>query len=175
MNNTCKKYIENMFYLLKFYHIQKYDMNELYNIFLNNVVIENLNFKEKGELEKLIFKCFIRKLEQEYDDRILVIPDFVKGFTKTIHIAIENKIGVYISNLTMAISINEFLKINKEHNIKYLFINENIYKELNKNNVIMNTKVIVVPNDIKYSELSSYLDRELEIEKCEKKVLSKTI
>lgn len=175
VNNTCKKYIENMFYLLKFYHIQKYDMNELYNIFLNNVVIENLNFKEKGELEKLIFKCFIRKLEQEYDDRILVIPDFVKGFTKTIHIAIENKIGVYISNLTVAISINEFLKINKEHNIKYLFINENIYKELNKNNVIMNTKVIVVPNDIKYSELSSYLDRELEIEKCEKKVLSKTI
>ncbi len=175
MDSTYKKYLENIFYLLKFCHIQQYDLNGLYNIFINNVIIENTNFKEKEELEKVIFKCFIRKLEIEDDDIILVIPQCMTGFTKNIHIAVENKIGVYVSNFSMAISIIEFLKINKEHSIKYLFMNESTYNELIKNNGTINVKAIIVPDDIKYSELSSYLDRELEKEKNEEKVLSKMI
>lgn len=173
--------IENLFYLLKFLNIKKYSLSELFKApepFKQKCNIKNEKSMAKStincyRLNELLVRCYFSKLEQEYDDRILVIPKEINfhplieyGYSKILYSLddelniSDNTIGIYVSNFSQAITINRALGF-KQSQIKYLFIKEKLCNELVKNKASINLKVIIVPDDIKYSELSSYLDKAL--------------
>ena len=187
--------IDNLFYLLKFLNINKYSLSELLmapESFHPKYNIKNEKSVTKStincyKLKELLVKSYISKLEKNYDDRILIIPKEIKfhplieyGHSKVLYSVddelniSDRAIGIYLSDSSQAITINRALGL-KQSQIKYLFMNEKIYNEFKKTYNTINTKVIVVPDYVKYSELSSYLDRELEKENNEEKVLSKKI
>ena len=184
--------IENLFYLLKFLNSEKYNLADLFmiEIYLNKNEINKNNDSEIGirsfKINEILVKSYLKKLERDYDERILVIPPIIEfnslityGYKNILNSVDDelninnNTIGIYVSNWSQVNMINRALWLNPSQ-IKYLFMNEDLFNELRNNGIgKRNAKIIVVPNEFKYSELSSYLDRELEKESKEEKVLSK--
>ena len=191
--------IDNLFYLIKFLNCKKYNLD---NLFMNEIYPNNKKNKfdtpnnskirvKSLKLIEILGKSYLKKLEREYDDRIFVIPKEIEfhQFIDTpfrimnVRNSLEN---LNISEKTIAIFVTNVGQLNimcralekDESNIKYFIITETLYdsyKELYKTlDDKIKQQIIIVPDDVKYGELSSHLNKELEKEKNEGKVLSKT-
>ena len=172
---------ENLFYLLKFFGINDYNLNHLVDTFQNSCIKlpEERNI-DYIEIQKIIIKSIFYKLEKEYDKRIAVVPgniDMSKNSSKVLSNIIErinnsNAIGVFVPNLD---EIDSFVYLMyRLNNIKYLMIPKDSLSLLDGNtfrysladNVIKfnnkDIKIIIVDDNIEYKDLSRYLDNAME-------------
>ena len=138
--------------------------------------------KIKSEDRELTVAISWNNIRNKDDERIFVLPKQVvfnsplssnatMNSLELLNID-EDKIAIMVNNWSQVTTIHRSIQKNNT-NIKYIIMPESLYnnyKDVFKNRIYDN--IIVVPNDTKYSELSSYLDKELE--KNNNKVLKKS-
>ena len=157
--------IDDIYYIMKFYGIGS---EREQSGFVNRV--------EKKMLETAFDEKTLSRLEEGYDNRILIIPKQIYFYPailfkcKPILMSLD---GLYIDENIKAIYLNnpshlypilrvlekETREKNKENNIKYLLLPESICAGTNEYDIAQ--KVVPIPNDIKYSELKSILTDEI--------------
>lgn len=186
IQNVSTISINDLFNLLIFLGKHNYNINNLFvkckQLEDRHTVDEGLLSDNKININTMLLREFLgqiytQKLKKEYDNRILIIPSIVEFNSlmeygnKKILQSIDNElnisnntIGIYVSNWSQANIISKALEL-KSLSIKYLFMNEYLYNELTKIYNKINAKLIIVPDDVKYSELSSYLDKEIDSNK----------
>ena len=177
--------LEELFYILK---IIKWDndfqlvCNDCYNFGLNGYEGETICNEDHTNFLMLIAQ---KKIDRKYNPRILVIPESVSlryYNIKYISYDLSNTKAIYISNYDQFTEL--YSENNMIHNFEKIIINENLYNDIfsNKNlyNLLLNQnselidKIIVIPEIKHYSDISKYLDDELE-KKNNRKRLVKSI
>lgn len=180
--------LEEIYYIIKYLILSDKEFeleceNDV-NVYINRCEKEKKYCKEHINFLMQIEK---KKIDYNYDSRILVIP-------KSIRLDIEdvlrlkyrknndnyNPIALYISTYDQLKELNDNYHVRKSNNkeeinytrydfndlFKYIFIDEELYNEImNKHlNIIndINTKLRVISKINHYSELSKHLDNELE-------------
>ena len=159
--------IEDLYYILKFYGIKISDNNYLKYIeklFLNKYI-------KKEILSKLM------KLKMVDDNRILIIPrqiEFHPLITYSFNPILlsldelnldKEKNAIYLSNWGQVNTIYRVLK-DKESRIDYLLVKHGLidsYNQVYRKPLFQ--KIVEIPDCIQYSELSLYLDENIQNQK----------
>ncbi len=167
--------LENIFYLTKLFPNIEFNFNRTYSLSKSSRYAN----KGRGAFTNYVTQIKLDKLNSTCDKRILVIPDEMYQTLSPTHLLCTNR-------YTMAIYLPNRHYFDFYLNNSYIstfFIKHSLAKKLHlynkyrcvKDSFTINNKVfIVVPNNIKYHELSNYLDEYLNI-KSENKVLKKEI
>ena len=164
-------------------------IEDLYYIF-NIAGIDKTKLFEQIDKNSSITKAYIdllakikwNKIDNENDDRIFVIPKQVKihegeVFTSLKYLDLnDNNIAIYATTNEQIHELYWTICSEPSTNIKYLMMPKSCFNKLKDAlyNHLRDYLIIIVPDDVKYCELSKYLDQELEKEQEQPKVLSKT-
>ena len=168
-------------------------LEEIYYLdkFLNGNAIEELFDDKYGlnqgmnrDLFKVLVYSYFKHLDSFYDDRILVIPrqiEFNQSFD--LERLLEFPDGLNIADNNVAIYVNDWGQLNALHKIlneeetpiKYLMMTEKLYSSYRAVCGCEIPNIIKVPNDTRYSDLSGYLDKELDNTKKESNSAKKLV
>ena len=170
--------LENIFYLTKLFPNIKFDFNKTYSLSKKSPYPN----KGHGAFTNYVTQIKLDKLNSIYDKRILVIPDEMyqtlspmqllhnNRYTTAIYIPNRHYFDFYLNNSYISYISTFFIK----HSLAKSLHLYNKYQCINDCFTINNKVFMVVPNNIKYHELSIYLDNYLDI-KNDNKVLKKEI
>lgn len=165
--------IDDLYYIMKFYGLGS-----------NREEIGLINRKERRLFEKIFEEKKLNKLEEEYDNRILVIPKQIYFYPPILfkyYPILMSIDGLYVDENTKAIYLNNpdhlypIVRVlrsektiiraeHKENNIKYILLPENIC--INAYGRDIDQKIVPVPDDVKYSELKDILNDAIIKDKC---------
>ena len=168
-------------------------LEEIYYLdkFLNGNAIEELFDDKYGlnqgmnrDLFKVLVYSYFKHLDSFYDDRILVIPrqiEFNQSFD--LERLLKSADGINITDNNVAIYVNDWGQLNALHKIlneeetpiKYLMMTEKLYSSYRAVCGCEIPNIIKVPNDTRYSDLSGYLDKELDNTKKESNSAKKLV
>ncbi len=200
--------LEEIFYLLKLLKKDKFDLTKTNQL----STVSSIDLVDELDFAKYLALVMFKIYENNYDDRILIIPDIVYNF-----LGVESREKYFYQQVSVGKEavfardremFKDFLISEKNRNcFKYLFVKEDVinsfrdwikwvipilhkfsknsrqelcpqvdmYKKYlntsDKEIMINDFKIIIIPNDTTYKDLTNYLDIQLEKDKILQKKL----
>ena len=190
VNNGFKSVpLQKIFYTLRCLGVDDFDLMRVSGLCKEG----NGRMAFGGPIVSFFSEILLQDMELSYDERILTIPGTITMYASldTVDdlnlLYIEKPIAVYVPNKDLLKNIAQN-DPKKKHDIRYVFVNESTLEAAKKDYILRtknkktnqlkiekdfldfinrnkSVKIIVVPDNIDYTDLSDYLDAELDKEK----------